>query len=152
MSKKAKDGLTPENFLESYRPLAPGRGNPQGDNEAKTELAPVETNSAEAEAGKALPLLSSRKAGKKMTADEYLDTFITPNWGKPMRSKKVIYLNPKLKKDFDKFFDSLGEEFEGMSMSLFVHNLIIHHISVYRDAIRELAKRNNSPESFLDLE
>lgn len=149
MSKKAKDGLTPENFLDAYRPLTPGRGNPQGASETKAELPKVEADKPEAGTGDAVPILSSRSPDKTMTADEYIELFVEPNRGKTVRSKHAVYLDPILKSDLALIKQALEDDYPGISVSLIVNNLIIHHFSTFRDVILELVARSKKRTSFL---
>lgn len=149
MSKKAKDGITPENFLDAYRPLTPGRGNPKGDDEAKAELPSVGNDTSEKGAGEDIPILSSRSTDKTMTADEYEKTFLAPNFGPGLRAGGTINIHLDDRKNIRDFLNAIGGNYDKFSVSLFVHNLIIHHLATFRGVMLEMVAKNTNPNSFI---
>ena len=84
-----------------------------------------------------------------MTADEYIELFVEPNRGKTVRSKHAVYLDPILKSDLALIKQALEDDYPGISVSLIVNNLIIHHFSTFRDVILELVARSKKRTSFL---
>lgn len=149
MPKKANEGITPENFLDSYRPITPGRGNPSGDSEAKAELPKVEKGESEKGVGENIPILSSRPADKAMTVDEYAKTFLAPNFGRGLRSGGTINIHQDDRKIIRDFLSALGGNYDKVSVSLFVHNLIIHHLATFRSIMLEMVAKNTNPNSFI---
>ncbi len=92
MTKKNNGEITPDNFLDSYKPVSPQRKGDRGTTEAKAELTTVEnaqSNEREAES----IILQSRNNDVAMTPLEYQEIFLRPNLGESMRYGKTYYVS-----------------------------------------------------------
>ena len=92
MTKKNNGEITPDNFLDSYKPVSPQRKGDRGTTEAKAELTTVEkaqSNEREAES----IILQSRNNDVEMTPLEYQEIFLRPNLGESMRYGKTYYVS-----------------------------------------------------------
>ena len=78
MTKKNNGEITPDNFLDAYKPVSPQRKGDRGTSEEKAELTTVEkaqSNEREAES----IVLQSRNNDVEMTPLAYQEIFLRPN-------------------------------------------------------------------------
>ncbi len=92
MTKKNNGEITPDNFLDAYKPVSPQRKGDRGTSEEKAELTTVEkaqSNEREAES----IVLQSRNNDVEMTPLAYQEIFLRPNLGESMRYGKTYYVS-----------------------------------------------------------
>lgn len=92
MAKKNDGQITPDNFLDAYKPVSPQRRTDKVDAEAETELPKVEETQEDnrKNPGSVLP---RRQNGVVKTPKDYQDIFLRPNLGESMRYGKTYYVS-----------------------------------------------------------
>ena len=92
MAKKNDGQITPDNFLDAYKPVSPQRRTDKVDAEAETELPKVEETQEDnrKNTGSVLPC---RQNGVVKTPKDYQDVFLRPNLGESMRYGKTYYVS-----------------------------------------------------------
>lgn len=123
MTKKNNGEITPDNFLDSYKPVSPQRKGDRGTTEAKAELTTVEkaqSNEREAES----IILQSRNNDVEMTPLEYQEIFLRPNLGESMRYGKTYYVSRDDCKKLKALMRCFGEGYDRFPLSVFIHNLL----------------------------
>ena len=92
MAKKNDGQITPDNFLDAYKPVSPQRRTDKVDAEAETEFPKVEETQEDnrKNPGSVLP---RRQNGVVKTPKDYQDIFLRPNLGESMRYGKTYYVS-----------------------------------------------------------
>ncbi|MCM1142708.1 MAG: DUF3408 domain-containing protein [Muribaculum sp.] len=149
MAKKSDVQITPDNFLDSYKPVSPGRKPDKTDAPPQAELPKVEAVKASPGENETASL-QSRKDDVVITPQEYQSLFFKPNLGKSMRYGKTYYV---MKEDIDRFKalkQCFGEGFENFPLSVFVHNLLEYHFERYADLLAGMIEKLQIPNPFKD--
>lgn len=127
MTKKNNGEITPDNFLDAYKPVSPQRKGDRGTSEEKAELTTVEkaqSNEREAES----IVLQSRNNDVEMTPLAYQEIFLRPNLGESMRYGKTYYVSRDDCKKVKALMRCFGEGYDRFPLSVFIHNLLEYHL------------------------
>ena len=147
MTKKNNGEITPDNFLDSYKPVSPQRKGDRGTTEAKAELTTVEkaqSNEREAES----LILQSRNNDVAMTPLEYQEIFLRPNLGESMRYGKTYYVSRDDCKKLKALMRCFGEGYDRFPLSVFIHNLLEYHFAQFSKLINGMMSRQSTPNPF----
>lgn len=147
MTKKNNGEITPDNFLDSYKPVSPQRKGDRGTTEAKAELTTVEkaqSNEREAES----IILQSRNNDVEMTPLEYQEIFLRPNLGESMRYGKTYYVSRDDCKKLKALMRCFGEGYDRFPLSVFIHNLLEYHFAQFSGLINDMMSRQLTPNPF----
>lgn len=147
MTKKNNGEITPDNFLDSYKPVSPQRKGDRGTTEAKAELTTVEkaqSNEREAES----IILQSRNNDVEMTPLEYQEIFLRPNLGESMRYGKTYYVSRDDCKKLKALMRCFGEGYDRFPLSVFIHNLLEYHFAQFSALINGMMSRLSTPNPF----
>lgn len=147
MTKKNNGEITPDNFLDAYKPVSPQRKGDRGTTEAKAELTPVEkaqSNEREAES----IVLQSRNNDVEMTPLAYQEIFLRPNLGESMRYGKTYYVSRDDCKKLKALMRCFGENYDRFPLSVFIHNLLEYHFVQFSGLIGGMMSRQSTPNPF----
>lgn len=147
MTKKNNGEITPDNFLDAYKPVSPQRKGDRGTTEAKTELTPVEkaqSNEREAES----IVLQSRNNDVEMTPQTYQEIFLRPNLGESMRYGKTYYVSREDCTKLKALMRCFGEGYDRFPLSVFIHNLLEYHFAQFSELIDGMMSRQSTPNPF----
>ena len=147
MTKKNNGEITPDNFLDSYKPVSPQQKGDRGTTEAKAELTTVEkakSNEREAES----IILQSRNNDVAMTPLEYQEIFLRPNLGESMRYGKTYYVSRDDCKKLKALMRCFGEGYDRFPLSVFIHNLLEYHFAQFSGLIDSMMSRLSTPNPF----
>lgn len=92
MAKKNDGQITPDNFLDSYRPVSPQRRNDGGDAQKEAELPKMEETQEDNRKNQGA-VLPRGQNGLVKTPKDYQDIFLRPNLGESMRYGKTYYVS-----------------------------------------------------------
>lgn len=138
MPKKNDATITPENFLDSYKPVSPLRRDAERDAVGQTEQQPLEEKATLSEGKIKAPVLSCRKNGVVNGREDYIATFLRPNLGESMRYGKTYYVSLDDVKKFKALLKCFGEKWESFPLSVYLHNLLEYHFEQFSELIRQL--------------
>lgn len=138
MPKKSDATITPENFLDSYKPVSPQRRNVEGDATAQTEQQPMERSTISSEREAQTSALPRRQNGVVKGREEYIATFLKPNFGESMRYGKTYYVSLDDVKKFKTLMKCFGDKWESFPLSVYIHNVLEHHFEQFADFIRQM--------------
>ena len=147
MSKKSDAQITPDNFLDSYKPVSPQRRAGAISPETQTEQQPVET-SKEACRETETRVLQGRGNGVAMTQQDYKRVFLRPNQGESMRYGKTYYVSKDDRKKIKALMLCFGEAGDRFPLSVFIHNLLEYHFSEFAGLISEMMGRQSISNPF----
>lgn len=147
MAKKNDGQITPDNFLDAYKPVSPQRRTDKGDAPATSELPKVEETKEEnrENTGTVLPC---RQNGVVKTPKDYQDIFLRPNLGESMRYGKTYYVSKEDCKKVKALMRSFGEGWERFPLSVFIHNLLDYHFNEFSELIGEMMRQQKVPNPF----
>lgn len=137
MPKKNDVPITPENFLDSYKPVSPQRKRDSGTAENQAELPAVETTADVGVKNQAV-ILQERQNAVAVTPFEYRRIFLRPNDGESMRYGKTYYVTKDDSRKIRALMRCFGEGYDKFPLSLFIHNLLEHHFTEFSDLIDEM--------------
>lgn len=149
MAKKNDVQITPDNFLDSYKPVSPGRKPDKTDAASQAEFSKVETDKVSSGEDKASSL-PGRKDDVVITPQEYQELFFKPNLGKSMRYGKTYYVMRDDIARFKALKQCFGESYENFPLSVFIHNLLEYHFERYADLIDGMIEKLQIPNPFKD--
>lgn len=147
MTKKNNGEITPDNFLDAYKPVSPQRKGDRGTSEEKAELTTVEkaqSNEREAES----IVLQSRNNDVEMTPLAYQEIFLRPNLGESMRYGKTYYVSRDDCKKVKALVRCFGEGYDRFPLSVFIHNLLEYHFAQFSGLINGIMSRQSTPNPF----
>lgn len=147
MPKKSDVSITPENFLDSYKPVSPQRKGDGGATETQTELKPVETATHDGIKNQTV-ILSARHNGVAITPLEYRRIFLRPNQGESMRYGKTYYITKDDSRKIKALMRCFGEGYDKFPLSVFIHNLLEHHFAEFANLINEMMGKQSLSNPF----
>lgn len=147
MPKKSDAQITPDNFLDSYKPVSPRRKGDGGAAEAQTELPKVEMQKERSGDSENL-VLQSRQNAVAMSRQEYQRIFLRPNFGESMRYGKTYYVSKDDCKKIKALMRCFGESYDRFPMSVFIHNLLADHFARFSNLIDEMMSRQSNSNPF----
>ncbi|MCM1297745.1 MAG: DUF3408 domain-containing protein [Muribaculaceae bacterium] len=147
MPKKSDAQITPDNFLDSYKPVSPRRKGDAGASEAQTELPKVEMPKENGGAAENV-VLQSRQNDVAMSLKEYQRIFLRPNFGESMRYGKTYYVSKDDCKKIKALMRCFGENYDRFPLSVFIHNLLADHFARFSNLIDEMMSRQSNSNPF----
>lgn len=147
MPKKSDVQITPENFLDSYKPVSPQRKGGNGDAETQAELRTVEPSTNGNVKNKAV-ILQERQNAVEMTPLEYRRIFMRPNQGESMRYGNTFYVSKNDMRKIKALMHCFGEGYDKFPLSVFIHNLLEYHFSEFSDLINEMIGKQSFSNPF----
>lgn len=147
MAKKNDGQITPDNFLDAYKPVSPQRRTDKGDAPATSELPTVEEAKEEnrENTGAVLPC---RQNGVVKTPKDYQEIFLRPNFGESMRYGKTYYVSKVDCKKVKALMRCFGDGWERFPLSVFIHNLLDYHFNEFSELIGEMMRQQKVPNPF----
>lgn len=147
MAKKNDGQITPDNFLDAYKPVSPQRRTDKGDAPATSELPAVEETKEEnrENTGTVLPC---RQNGVVRTPNDYQEIFLRPNFGESMRYGKTYYVSKEDCRTVKALMRCFGDGWERFPLSVFIHNLLDYHFNEFSELIGEMMRRQKVPNPF----
>lgn len=147
MAKKNDGQITPDNFLDSYRPVSPQRRNDGGDAQKEAELPKVEETQEDNRKNQGA-VLPRRQNGVVKTPTDYQDIFLRPNLGESMRYGKTYYVSKEDCKKIKALMRCFGDGWERFPLSVYIHNLLEYHFNEFAELIDEMMRRQQVPNPF----
>lgn len=147
MAKKNDGQITPDNFLDSYRPVSPQRRNDGGDAQKEAELPKVEETQEDNRKNKGA-VLPRGQNGVVKTPKDYQDIFLRPNLGESMRYGKTFYVSKEDCKKIKALMRCFGDGWERFPLSVYIHNLLEYHFNEFAELIDEMMRRQQVPNPF----
>jgi len=147
MAKKNDGQITPDNFLDSYRPVSPQRRNDGGDAQKEAELPKVE-ETQEGNRKNQGAVLPRGQNGVVKTPKDYQDIFLRPNLGESMRYGKTYYVSKEDCKKIKALMRCFGDGWERFPLSVYIHNLLEYHFNEFAELIDEMMRRQQVPNPF----
>lgn len=147
MPKKSDAQITPDNFLDSYKPVSPRRKGDGGAAEEQTELPKVEMQKERSGVSENV-VLQSRQNAVAMSRQEYQRIFLCPNFGESMRYGKTYYVSKDDCKKIKALMRCFGESYDRFPMSVFIHNLLADHFTRFSNFIDEMMSRQSNSNPF----
>lgn len=138
MPKKTDATITPENFLDSYKPVSPQRRNAEGDTETQAEQQSMEGKSTLAERENKTPALPRRQNGVVTGREDYIATFLKPNFGESMRYGKTYYVSHDDVRKLKTLIKCFGDKWENFPLSVYIHNVLEYHFDQFADFINQM--------------
>lgn len=147
MAKKNDGQITPDNFLDAYKPVSPQRRTDKVDAEAETELPKVEETQEDnrKNTGSVLP---RRQNGVVKTPKDYQDVFLRPNLGESMRYGKTYYVSKDDCKKIKALMRCFGDGMERFPLSVYIHNLLEYHFNEFSELIEDMMNKQQIPNPF----
>lgn len=149
MAKKNDVQITPDNFLDSYKPVSPGRKPDKTDAASQAEFSKMEADKTSAGENQTATL-PGRKDDVVITPQEYQELFFKPNLGKSMRYGKSYYVMRDDIARFKALKQCFGESYENFPLSVFIHNLLEYHFERYANLIDGMIEKLQIPNPFKD--
>mgnify|MGYP000202837720 CR=1 FL=1 len=147
MAKKNDGQITPDNFLDSYRPVSPQRRNDGGDAQKEVELPKVEETQEDNRKNQGA-VLPRGQNGVVKTPKDYQDIFLRPNLGESMRYGKTYYVSKEDCKKIKALMRCFGDGWERFPLSVYIHNLLEYHFNEFAELIDEMMRRQQVPNPF----
>lgn len=147
MTKKNNGEITPDNFLDAYKPVSPQRKGDRGTTEAKAELTTVEKAQSDEREAESI-VLQSRNNDVEMTPLAYQEIFLRPNLGESMRYGKTYYVSRDDCKKLKALMRCFGESYDRFPLSVFIHNLLEYHFAQFSGLIYGMMSRQSTPNPF----
>jgi len=147
MAKKNDGQITPDNFLDSYRPVSPQRRNDGGDAQKEAELPKVEETQEDNRKNQGA-VLPRGQNGLVKTPKDYQDIFLRPNLGESMRYGKTYYVSKEDCKKIKALMRCFGDGWERFPLSVYIHNLLEYHFNEFAELIDEMMRRQQVPNPF----
>lgn len=147
MAKKNDGQITPDNFLDSYRPVSPQRRNDGGDAQKEAELPKVEETQEDNRKNQGAVLPRGQNSVVK-TPKDYQDIFLRPNLGESMRYGKTYYVSKDDCKKIKALMRCFGDGWERFPLSVYIHNLLEYHFNEFAELIDEMMRRQQVPNPF----
>lgn len=147
MAKKNDGQITPDNFLDSYRPVSPQRRNDGGDAQKEAELPKVEETQEDNRKNQGA-VLPRGQNGVVKTPKDYQDIFLRPNLGESMRYGKTYYVSKDDCKKIKALMRCFGDGWERFPLSVYIHNLLEYHFNEFAELIDEMMRRQQVPNPF----
>ncbi len=147
MAKKNDGQITPDNFLDSYRPVSPQRKNDGGDAQKEAELPKVEETQEDNRKNQGAVLPRGQNSVVK-TPKDYQDIFLRPNLGESMRYGKTYYVSKDDCKKIKALMRCFGDGWERFPLSVYIHNLLEYHFNEFAELIDEMMRRQQVPNPF----
>ncbi len=147
MAKKNDGQITPDNFLDSYRPVSPQRRNDGGDAQKEAELPKVEETQEDNRKNQGA-VLPRGQNGVVKTPKDYQDIFLRPNLGESMRYGKTYYVSKEDCKKIKALMRCFGDGWERFPLSVYIHNLLEYHFNEFAELIDEMMRRQQVPNPF----
>lgn len=147
MAKKNDGPITPDNFLDSYRPVSPQRRNDGGDAQKEAELPKVAETQEDNRKNQGA-VLPRRQNGVVKTPKDYQDIFLRPNLGESMRYGKTYYVSKEDCKKIKALMRCFGDGWERFPLSVYIHNLLEYHFNEFAELIDEMMRRQQVPNPF----
>lgn len=138
MAKKNDGQITPDNFLDAYKPVSPQRRTDKGDAPATSELPKVEETKEE----------NRENNGMVKTPKDYQEIFLRPNFGESMRYGKTYYVSKVDCKKVKALMRCFGDGWERFPLSVFIHNLLDYHFNEFSELIGEMMRQQKVPNPF----
>ena len=147
MAKKNDGQITPDNFLDSYRPVSPQRRNDGGDAQKEAELPKMEETQEDNRKNQGA-VLPRGQNGLVKTPKDYQDIFLRPNRGESMRYGKTYYVSKEDCKKIKALMRCFGDGWERFPLSVYIHNLLEYHFNEFAELIDEMMRRQQVPNPF----
>lgn len=147
MAKKNDGQITPDNFLDSYRPVSPQRRNDGGDAQKEAELPKMEETQEDNRKNQGA-VLPRGQNGLVKTPKDYQDIFLRPNLGESMRYGKTYYVSKEDCKKIKALMRCFGDGWERFPLSVYIHNLLEYHFNEFAELIDEMMRRQQVPNPF----
>lgn len=147
MAKKNNGQITPDNFLDSYRPVSPQRRNDGGDAQKEAELPKVEETQEDNRKNQGA-VLPRGQNGVVKTPKDYQDIFLRPNLGESMRYGKTYYVSKEDCKKIKALMRCFGDGWERFPLSVYIHNLLEYHFNEFAELIDEMMRRQQVSNPF----
>lgn len=147
MAKKNDGQITPDNFLDSYRPVSPQRRNDGGDAQKEAELPKMEETQEDNRKNQGA-VLPRGQNGLVKTPKDYQDIFLRPNLGESMRYGKTYYVSKEDCKKIKTLMRCFGDGWERFPLSVYIHNLLEYHFNEFAELIDEMMRRQQVPNPF----
>lgn len=147
MAKKNDGQITPDNFLDSYRPVSPQRRNDGGDAQKEAELPKVEETQEDNRKNQGA-VLPRGQNGVVKTPKDYQDIFLRPNLGESMRYGKTYYVSKEDCRKIKALMRCFGDGWERFPLSVYIHNLLEYHFNEFAELIDEMMRRQQVPNPF----
>lgn len=147
MAKKNDGQITPDNFLDSYRPVSPQRRNDGGDAQKEAEHPKVEETQEDNRKNQGA-VLPRGQNGVVKTPKDYQDIFLRPNLGESMRYGKTYYVSKEDCKKIKALMRCFGDGWERFPLSVYIHNLLEYHFNEFAELIDEMMRRQQVPNPF----